>query len=186
MGLLSGTSAFAGKGRLAARLWRQYHLRNQYLIGLLYVLKLSKLADYATVLMSAVAREPSRVHTGVELAERTHIPPPTVAKLLKQLTRGGLLESLRGVHGGYRLVRRPAETSVADIIRALEGPIGVTDCSIHEGQCGIETSCSTRSSWRLINAAIRQALEAVTLDQLARPAPRAAEIPVQFLSNVVR
>lgn len=150
------------------------------------MLKLSKLADYATVLMSAVAREPARVHTGVELAERTHIPPPTVAKLLKLLARGGLLESQRGVHGGYRLARRPAEVSVADIILALEGPIGVTDCSIHEGQCGIETSCSTRSGWRLINAAIRQALEAVTLDQLASPGHRPAEFPVQFVSQPLR
>lgn len=145
------------------------------------MLKLSRLADYATVVMSLIAAEPVRVHTGVELAERSHIPAPTVAKLLKLLTRGGLLESQRGAHGGYRLVREPARMSVADVIRALEGPIGVTECSIHEGNCGIESQCGTRQGWRLINTAIRQALEAVTLDQLAAP-QRRTEIPVQFLS----
>lgn len=145
------------------------------------MLKLSRLADYATVVMSLIAAEPARVHTGVELAERSHIPAPTVAKLLKLLTRGGLLESQRGAHGGYRLVREPARMSVADVIRALEGPIGVTECSIHEGNCGIESQCGTRQGWRLINTAIRQALEAVTLDQLAAP-QRRTEIPVQFLS----
>ena len=98
-----------------------------------------------------IAADPARVHTGVELAERSHIPAPTVAKLLKTLTRGGLLESTRGAHGGYRLVRAPAQVSVAEVIRALEGPIGVTECSIHEGSCGIESQCGTRNGWRLIN-----------------------------------
>jgi len=146
------------------------------------MLKLSRLADYATVVMSLIAREPARVHTGVELAERSHIPAPTVAKLLKTLTRGGLLESQRGAHGGYRLVREPARISVAEVILALEGPIGVTECSIHDGHCGIESLCGTRQGWRLINTAIRQALEAVTLDQLAAP-QRRAEMPVQFITT---
>ena len=145
------------------------------------MLKLSKLADYATVVMTLIAAEPARVHTGVELAERSHLPSPTVAKLLKTLTRGGLLESTRGAHGGYRLVRAPGQISVADVIRALEGPIGVTECSIHEGSCGLESKCGTRHGWRLINTAIRQALEAVTLDQLAAP-QRRSEMPVQFIS----
>ncbi|MDM4770981.1 SUF system Fe-S cluster assembly regulator [Solimonas sp. SE-A11] len=145
------------------------------------MLKLSKLADYATVVMTLIAAEPARVHTGVELAERSHIPAPTVAKLLKTLTKGGLLESSRGAHGGYRLVRAPGLISVAEVIRALEGPIGITECSIHEGSCGLESQCGTRHGWRLINTAIRQALEAVTLDQLAAP-QRRSETPVQFIS----
>jgi FeS assembly SUF system regulator len=135
------------------------------------VLKLSKLADYATVLMTAVAREPGRTHTGQELAERTHVPPPTVAKLLKVLTKNGLLESLRGAHGGYRLGRAAERISVADIIGALEGPIAVTTCSGHGPEpCSIETDCATRANWRLINTAIRGALEAVTLAQMAQGA----------------
>lgn len=142
------------------------------------MLKLSRLADYATVLMTAVAREPLRTHTGQELAERTHIPPPTVAKLLKVLARGRLLESLRGAHGGYRLARPAEQISVADIIHTLEGPIAVTACAEHgRAACSIETSCATRANWRLINTAIRQALEAVTLAQMAQgagTAPRAA------------
>lgn len=139
------------------------------------MLKLSKLADYATVLMTAVAREPARTHTGHELAERTDIPLPTVAKLLKVLTRGALLESLRGAHGGYRLARAAERISVADIIGALEGPIAVTACSAHGSQpCSIETNCATRANWRLINTAIRQALEAVTLAQMAQGGPSSA------------
>lgn len=141
------------------------------------MLKLSKLADYATVLMTAVAREPAQTQTGQGLAERTRIPLPTVAKLLKTLTKGGLLESLRGARGGYRLARPAEQISVADIIGALEGPIAVTDCAGHSGGCSIETDCATRANWRLINTAIREALEAVTLAQMVQTAPAAPHPP---------
>lgn len=146
------------------------------------MLKLSKLADYATVLMTLVAREPQRLHSGLELAERSRLPAPTVAKLLKSLARGGLLQSLRGAHGGYRLARAPEHISVADIIAALEGPIGVTECATHPGGCTLESGCSTRANWRLINVAIRQALEAVSLAQMAAPPPAArdGEFPLTF------
>ncbi|MES0874214.1 SUF system Fe-S cluster assembly regulator [Sinimarinibacterium thermocellulolyticum] len=141
------------------------------------MLKLSKLADYATVLMTLVAREPQRLHSGLELAERSQLPAPTVAKLLKMLARGGLLQSLRGAHGGYRLARPPETISVAEIIAALEGPIGVTECASHPGGCTHEAGCSTRANWRLINIAIREALEAVSLAQMAAPAPSRDDAP---------
>ncbi len=144
------------------------------------MLKLSKLADYATVLMTAIAAEPDRVHNGQELAARTRVPAPTVAKLLKTLARGGLLESLRGAHGGYKLAKAPEKLSVAEIIRALEGPIAVTECSGHHGGCNIESHCATRANWRLINTAIRQALEAVTLAQMVTPLRRSTEAPLTF------
>lgn len=137
------------------------------------MLKLSKLADYATVLMTAIARGPARVQTGQELAQRTRIPLPTVAKLLQLLTRAALLESLRGAHGGYRLARPAGQITIADIIGALEGPIALTACS-SGNDCSIERGCATRANWRLINTAIRQALEAVTLAQMAQGATAVA------------
>lgn len=147
------------------------------------MLKLSKLADYATVLMTAVARAPQQTHTGQGLAERTHIPVPTAAKLLKALAKAGLLESLRGARGGYRLARPAERITVADVIKALEGPIAVTACSSHGGECSIETDCATRANWRLINHAIREALEAVSLAQMAQSpgtarAPQPREFPL--------
>jgi FeS assembly SUF system regulator len=147
------------------------------------MLKLSKLTDYATMLMTAIAADPARVHNGHELAARTHVPAPTVSKLLKALARGGLLESTRGVHGGYRMLRAPEAVSVADVIRALEGPIAVTQCSDHAGGCSIESSCATRANWRLINGAIRQALEAISLAQMAAPLKRATESRIQFVGR---
>lgn len=149
------------------------------------MLKLSKLADYATVLMTALAAAPARLHNGHELAERTHVPAPTVAKLLKTLAHGGLLESVRGAQGGYRLAKSADSITVADIIRALEGPIAVTECSQHGGGCGIESTCSTRANWRLIDRTIRRALEAVTLADMAAPLSR-KEVPVSFIAQPAR
>lgn len=143
------------------------------------MLKLGKLADYATALMTALAAQPDRVRTTPELAETAHVAAPTAAKLLKVLARSGLIESQRGAHGGYKLCRDPQKITVADIIKAVEGPIAVTECSTQGGGCSIESSCNTRANWRLINGAIRQALEAITLAQMAAPLRR-IESPIQF------
>lgn len=131
--------------------------------------KLGKLTDYGTVLMTTLALEPGVLRTAHELAEHTHLATPTVAKLLKLLSKASLVESERGAHGGYRLARPPASISVADIICALEGPIALTECADHHG-CGIESHCGVRSHWQVINHAVRSALEAVSLEQMSLPA----------------
>lgn len=133
------------------------------------MLKLGKLADYATMIMTVLAAEPARALSAHELAQRTHVAEPTVAKVLKLLSRGDVVRSERGAHGGYRLARPAARISVADIITAIEGPIALTECATHKGGCSVETSCAVRGNWRLINKAVRAALEAVTLEQMAHP-----------------
>lgn len=143
------------------------------------MLKLSKLSDYATVLITGMAADPARIFAAGELAVRAHVALPTTAKVLKLLTRAGLVESARGAHGGYRLHLAPERISIADVIAAVDGPIAVTECSHHGGGCSIEGSCATRSNWRLINNAIRRALEAVTLAQMAAPLKR-SESPLVF------
>ncbi len=146
--------------------------------------KLGKLTDYGTVLMTALALDAGRVQTSQELAASTRLAPPTVAKLLKLLGKAGLVESTRGAHGGYRLAREPARITVADIVAALEGPIALTQCSVHQGGCGIESHCGVRANWRVINDAIRSALDAVTLAQMCLPlrktpvAVRDRDIPI--------
>lgn len=145
--------------------------------------KLGKLTDYGTVLMTALATAPDTLQTTQGLATSTHLSPATVAKLLKTLVRSGLVESLRGAHGGYRLARRAERITVADIVCALEGPIALTECSMHRG-CGIDSHCGVRANWRVINHAIRSALEAVTLAQMTTPLTRPqrglTEISIHF------
>lgn len=136
------------------------------------MLKLGKLADYATTLMTALAADPQHLASAHELASRTHVSAPTVAKLLKLLTRAGLVEPVRGAHGGYRLARPAEDVNVAQVIAAIDGPIALTQCAHHKGTCAIESHCGVRSNWRLINQTVRHALEAVSLAQMAAPLRR--------------
>src|SRR5579862_5728316 len=131
------------------------------------MLRISRLTDYATVVLAALASDPARIQTAASLAGQTHIAPPTVSKLLKQLQRAGLVTSTRGLHGGYLLARPATQISAATILDALEGPLAVTDCSAGHGQCGIEDSCRVSRSWQRLNVAIRRSLQEVSLAQLA-------------------
>jgi FeS assembly SUF system regulator len=131
------------------------------------MLRISRLTDYATVLLATLASEPERVQTAASLAEQTHIAAPTASKLLKQLHRAGLVTSTRGLHGGYQLARPAAQISAAAILDALEGPVALTDCSAGHGQCEIEESCRVGRVWQRLNLAIRRALYEVSLAQLA-------------------
>jgi FeS assembly SUF system regulator len=131
------------------------------------MVRISRLTDYATVILAALAGEPDRVLNAHHLAERTRIAAPTVSKLLKQLQRAGLVSSTRGQHGGYRLARPAAQISAAAILDALEGPVAITDCAVGQGHCDIEDSCRVSRVWQRLNAAIRRSLTEVTLAQLA-------------------
>ena len=131
------------------------------------MLRISRLIDYATVLLAALAGDPQRVQTAAALAEQTHIAAPTVSKLLKQLQRAGLVTSTRGLHGGYQLARPAAQISAAAILDSLEGPVALTDCSVGHGQCEIEATCRVGRVWQRLNLAIRRALYDVSLAQLA-------------------
>jgi FeS assembly SUF system regulator len=110
------------------------------------------------------------------VVDQTGLAPPTVSKILKTLAREGLLVSARGAKGGYRLARPPREISLAQVIGALEGPIGMTECSSAPGLCLQESGCSIRTNWQRINRVILQALERITLEDMTRPIGRAVEV----------
>jgi len=133
------------------------------------MLRLSKMTDYATVVMTRLAQEPDRLHSAQSLADSTHVELPTVSKVLKLLARAGLVTSQRGARGGYRLARSAERISVAEIISALEGPLGMTECSIHVGSCAQEPVCSVRRNWRKISQAVVDSLRQVTLADMAEP-----------------
>lgn len=133
------------------------------------MLRLSKMTDYGTVVMTTLARHPERLRNAADLATETHIAGPTVSKVLKSLAHSGLVDSVRGAHGGYRLARPAREIPMAEIISTLEGPIAMTECAVHDGKCGIESDCDVRGNWQLINQAILGALENVTLADMVRP-----------------
>ena len=135
--------------------------------------RLNKLTDYGIVLMAHVARGAEDMpHTARSLAKDTRLPLPTVGKLMRQLSEHGLLTSHRGVNGGYNLARSAENISVADIILALEGPIGFTECSVIAGLCEMERSCSIKINSQIIGEALRDALQRVTLAELNHEMPQ--------------
>lgn len=134
------------------------------------MLRLSKMTDYAVVVLVQLAE--GQVQTSPAIAAETGIPEPTVAKVLKALAAGGLVASVRGARGGYRLLRRLDSVPVAEVIAAIDGPIALTACV--EGstlECGSSGSCPMRGRWGPVNAAITAALSGITLADM-RGAPR--------------
>lgn len=143
------------------------------------MLRVSRLTDYATVVLSRMSLAPGRILSASELAEAVGLGVPTVSKVLKLLARDGIVQGARGLRGGYMLARPASEISVAQIVDALEDrPFGLTDCSAEHGRCDIESDCGIRANWVSISAIVRRALEDVSLADMARPA---AERPVRFL-----
>lgn len=153
------------------------------------MIRLSKIADYGVVLMAHLAshrasRRPNGTpgadglagataepltHNARELAAEANLPVPVVSKVLKSLARAQLLESQRGAKGGYQLARDPGEISVADVVRALEGPIALTECNLGPHSCEHELACALRSPWQKINRVVQSTLARVTLADLIDP-----------------
>ena len=148
------------------------------------MMRLSRLADFAIVLMTHVAQHRDWVHKAADVAVATQLPAPTVAKVLARLCRDGLLTSIRGVNGGYTLARPAAEISVGAIVNALDGPVALTQCiKLGPGGCEVEAVCPSRIGLHRINVAVHKALDDVSLAEIALPAQtlpmRALQVPAR-------
>jgi FeS assembly SUF system regulator len=132
-------------------------------------MRLSNLADYAVVLMSAAARHCGEPRiSAATLSTETGVPMSTVHKLVHMLVKAGLLRSVRGAGGGVKLARPAAAISVADIIEAVEGPIAMTAClEVGRHDCVLEGACSVQAHWPVVNGAVKGALAGVTLASLS-------------------
>lgn len=143
------------------------------------MLRMSKLTDYGIVVLTHMAQGDSpAVRTAQELSQASRVPLPTVAKILKELCRAGIVASHRGRHGGYSLSRRPDEISVAAIVEALEGPVSVTECSDQGGLCALEPTCVAKSHWGPISRAIQGTLEKLPLSALGPRPAGLARLPI--------
>lgn len=132
------------------------------------MIKLSKLTDYAVIILGRMATGDGKLETASGLSEKTGLPEPTVAKVLKLLAKGGLIVSTRGVNGGYVLSKTPSEINMASVITALEGPVQLTSCTIEGGDecCSHSPNCTMKGKWNPVNDAMQKALEDVTLAQM--------------------
>ena len=134
------------------------------------MLRITKLTDYATVVLTALADLPIRVHSAAELAERSRLELPTVSKVLKPLAHAGLVTSFRGANGGYRLARQPSEISLIEIVEAIEGRLGMTECSGEHSRCEHQPHCGVKTHWWRINDVISHTLRGMSLAEMM-PAP---------------
>lgn len=133
------------------------------------MLRISKLADYGTIVMVYLAKHTTQLCSARDIAANTHLAMPTVSKLLKRLTAANLLLSVRGVLGGYRLQKEASIISLADIIYALDNIRGLTECSHEKHDCTLQNVCHVQGNWRLISQAIDETLSSVSLEDLTKP-----------------
>ena len=132
-------------------------------------MRLTHLADYEVVLMTAAARYPAGARlSATELSADTGVPLPTTQKLMGQLTTAGLLTSVRGAAGGFALARAADKITLADIVEAVEGPIAMTVCAEGRSDCALDAHCMVKPHMGVVGNAIRGALGAVSLTELAR------------------
>jgi FeS assembly SUF system regulator len=142
------------------------------------MLRISKLTDYGTMILVYLAgAEHGHLLPASDVAEATHLALPTVQKLLKILTKNGLVESARGADGGYRLARTPEQITAAEILDTLEGPVAITECSHDDGHCDLEPNCQVGDAWQKISLAIRAAMSDIRLCDLRNPP---MEFPLRY------
>lgn len=147
------------------------------------MLCISKITDYGTKVLLAMVEKPTYLYSSVELAECTHVGQPTVRKILKLLTKGGVLTSQRGSQGGYQLARDASSISLAEVVSILDGEIAMTECDKHMGCCELEADCSVKDNWSVISSVIHDVLQNISLQQMMQPIlPQ--ELPVKFYKRV--
>ena len=134
------------------------------------MLRITKQTDYGIMLLAHMAELPAgQVVSARDAADWSGLSLPMVSKILKRLARQSIVASQRGAGGGYTLVQSPDETSVASVIRALEGPISMVECGAQPGQCEQESSCPVRVNWARINDEVARALERVQISEMLGP-----------------
>jgi FeS assembly SUF system regulator len=150
------------------------------------MIRITRQTDYGILLLSQMASRPlSEVHTAKQAAQQSHVPLPMASKILKALAKGGLLVSQRGVKGGYRLAAAAEQISIGDVIQALEGPIGITECSFNPGACDREGSCPVQTNWKRISLAMRDALDRIPLSDMALPHMIRPEVHLLSVSSQI-
>ena len=133
------------------------------------MIKISRLADYALVILNDLALHPQHPYSATVLAQRTGIALPTVSKVLKLLNEAAVTASSRGANGGYRLVKAPNALSITEVIAAIDGKPALTECCQADARCVHDARCALRSNWRVINHIITKILSQFTLADLQHP-----------------
>ncbi len=147
------------------------------------MLKLTKKADYGLIALRHLASTPGGVSSTKDIAEAYHLPVPLLAKVLQRLTRAGILQSLSGTNGGYKLARDAARISALEVVRAIDGPVILTHCFTEHGRCDQSDKCTVREPLRRVHEAILELLNKFTITDLAEPAAAVTLTPLLPLNH---
>lgn len=134
------------------------------------MIRFSKLADYAVVILASLYQRQTGLMSASEISSLSGLPEPTVAKVLKLLSKAALVVSIRGAQGGYKITRSADEISVAQVVVAVDGPVSLTAC-VEGGSYGCEYSCGcpVKGRWDTVNTAVKSALESIALSDMIAP-----------------
>jgi len=131
-------------------------------------MQLTRAADYGVrVMMDLANAAPGTRASLTHLADSAEVSPAFLSKVLQRLVRAGLVASRRGKRGGFELVERGRDASLMDILAALDGVPSLNVCLL-EGGCHRSPYCGAHTVWVQAQAAITEALQSATLEQLAR------------------
>jgi FeS assembly SUF system regulator len=133
------------------------------------MLRISKLTDYATVILSYLALEPNQAMSAAQIAKAVHLSLPTASKILKILGESQMVTSFRGANGGYQLARPAAEITIAEVVAAIEGNPAITECCSETSLCALDSLCAIKDNWKIVNNVIMRALADLTLADMMRP-----------------
>ncbi len=135
------------------------------------MIKLSRMADYAILLVCKMSNDENKVYSSQELSIVTSLKITTISKILTKLTKANVTDSIRGVSGGYKLTMQAEDISVGNIIDIIDGKVALTIC-VEEGEnhnCNLVSLCPSQSNWQIINNTVREALNSVSIAEMANP-----------------
>lgn len=145
------------------------------------VLKLTKKTDYGLIALRHLASVPGATASAKDIADAYHLPVPLLAKVLQLLTKAAILRSVAGTNGGYKLARDPGKITALEVVRAIDGPVILTNCFTEHGSCEQSDNCTVREPLRRVHEAIVELLHRFTIADLAEsPAARLTPLPVSL------
>ena len=134
------------------------------------MIKVSRMADYAVLLVCKMTKNTDTTYSAHELSLTTSLPITTISKILTKLTKAEITQSVRGVSGGYKLLKDAENISVGNIIDIIDGKIALTVCiEENKNNCGLASMCTSHSNWQIINNAVSRTLNSISIKEMASP-----------------
>jgi FeS assembly SUF system regulator len=141
------------------------------------MLRIGKMSDYALLLTNHLVGTTDSLCTTEDIVVACRLPLATVRKLLKKLVDAQIVNSYRGVRGGYRLAREPKDITIAEVIGAIEGPIALTECTQLQNDCSLAADCELRQNWNYLNQMVATLFSNISLAQMAESVPVSGLVP---------